>query len=337
MRLSSGVIVLATVSLVVSACAGARFEVSPALRGASTAPVVGDRPMCVSRDGAVVGTAMESLTAERRFDLGPMIALLGRPVIEQNERRPEPTTFVQTLIDLETKLGPLVEAGRAVGRATSKVAQVVPEAGTVDRGVQTAVTTLADLHEFVAVLVAWLTAPFEVAEVSTLTFVTSDGPVHAYAVCRSSNSHAPGTYTPSDFRLNCRLSTNQPGTPGFSLSMHAEGSTWLDSVFNGSLTSDAGPGWAVSSQSMRALGAGTVRGFDLWRSGRQEAAVSFWEDGVWDSASNSMRYSPRAWWFSQPSANDHAIIQTTLALLTAFPFPSACDAALMSQRVLPPQ
>ncbi len=335
---------LATVvALMTVGCASGQLEVSPTLRAASTSPVTGTRVTCTKRDNGKEFTGVESVADGQRFGMDDVALVLSKPLLTDSEARPStPEDVLAALEHLDTLLGTATNVGREVRAVTSVAGAIDSRGARLDRDVGGAVTAIGDARAFVGAVRDWITLPTTVSQQATLAFTAAkdgDG-ARVFGVCRSTNAVPFGqTFTPSDFQLNCQLAAEGDTKP-YSLWLTAAGSGWVDYIFRGTLkrAGDPGaedPGWNVLSQSGRVLGAGFVKGFELRRGERQDAAVAFLEDATWDVDTLASTATPRAWWNEQRDPSQTLLVQTALLLLTAHPLVGTCDAAILTDRATP--
>lgn len=94
--------------------------------------------------------------------------------------------------------------------------------------------------------------------------------------------------------------------------------------------------WDLASQNQSVMGAGMVTGFDVRSHGPQIAAVSFLENGP-IGADAKMSYVSRAWLMPQSSPSDDDLLATTIALSSALPRATLCDAGILTARGSAPE
>lgn len=302
--------------LPLTACSAPTFQVDAPL--AATRPIVveGDGPL---QTGCEKGDtlAAEKLRSGRHATIGAMttwVAGTHREVVNQH-------LFGETVLrDLQRLLDVVSDVRRSV--ALAEAIANVP--GATQAGADAAGQELPALGGDLSGVRQLLEMPRAVTETMVTTFASRIGDRALLSVCVSEDTMREfGTFDAARFTMRCRILAD--GTDNVrELSVRA-GGTWADVTYGGELRgpADNNERATFASQSMRIVGVGVVRGFDLHEAGRQIAAISFYEQG----ASAPPPYVSRLWQLPGASTAWRDTVTHAMSIGQLFPWPNACDAS----------
>ena len=303
--------------LPLTACSAPTFQVDPPLAATRAVVIEGDGPLetgCGKGDTL----AAEKLRSGRHATIGPMttwVAATHREVVTQHLFSEAVLRDLQKLFDVVSD----VPRSVALAEALANVARA-KQSGAVDG----AGRDLPQLGGALSGVRQLLEMPRAVSETMVTTFASRIGERTLLSVCVSEETVREfGTFDPARFTMTCRILAD--GTDNVrELSVRA-GGTWADVTYGGELRGavDTNERATFASQSMRIVGVGVVRGFELREAGRQIAAISFYEQG----ATAPPPYVSRLWQLPGASTAWRDTVTQAMAIGQLFPWPNACDAS----------
>ena len=336
------------------ACSSPSFQVPPALASVPAVPVEGHRSL---RTGCEKGnaTAAQTLTKGLHASIGDMrTEVVGIHRDVKTERQFGETVlrdiadYLMSIQDTElaraaeaelAKLSGALDVETGVAEADQPLEEGKQAVAEGQQAVAEGKQALKEVGRFVSVLRRLLEIPRSETETMTTVLMSRRADRKVISVCVSTDTVALGGYFDRpQFDMSCRITTDADGADDADDAMSdftvTAGGSWANVTYAGELRAAVGDKKeraAFTSQSMKVMGVGEVRGFELRQGNQPLAAISFYETAA-DSGPDKPSYKTMVWRLPRGGPEWQDAVTHVLTLASLFPWPNACDAPQRRQQ-----